>query len=331
MHYNCAVMGPILLLGPQRLRPILDRVMADLGIEGRIAAITAGWQEREAEDDELAEHLSGRTVNLALYRRAEQVFESDPELAAASHERQGLLKRAQELYRLRLDHSMAAVRQLMQRAEETELLEEEVSAAFEVVRRLDDGHLERVRKIHSGFEEMWMPLERPSVAEQRTELVEVLSECDAVAVAGGHVAVLLNRLRLFGFGELVGELPIVAWSAGAMALAERVVLFHDSPPQGFGNAEMLESGLGLYGQILPMPHARRRLRLQDPNRVTELARRFAPRVCVPMDDGDYLRIDGPAAWAEAPVRRLTAEGKIERLGAADEGRRTRGSRSRRAE
>lgn len=312
MHYNCAVMG-VVLLGPQRLRPILDRVVRDQGIEGKIATITAGWQEREAEDDELAEHLSGRTVNLRLHQRAEKVFEKDPELAAAYRRRQDSLKRAQELYRLRLDHAMAAVRTLMKRKADTEWLDDEQDAAFEAVRLLDDEHLERVRAIHARFAEEWAPSRRSTVRKHRREIARTLSECEAVAVAGGHVAVLLNRMRLFGVGELIEEVPVLAWSAGAMALGSRVVLFHDSPPQGFGNAEVLEVGLGLYRRIIAMPHARHRLRIDDAQRVTELARRFAPRVCVPMDDGDYFEVDGTALWAETPIRRLTVKGRIEKL------------------
>ncbi len=306
-------MGVIILLGPQRLRPILDRVVADQGIDGRIAAITAGWQEREAEDDELAEHLSGRTVNLCLYQRAEQVFAADPELAEAYRARQDLLKRARELYRLRLDHAMAAVRDLMRRDGEPEWLEAEQREAFEVVRQLDNGHVKRAREVHAEFSKKWTLHKRPAVRRHRRELAKLLAGCDAVAVAGGHVAVLLNRLRLFGMDQLFGDLPVLAWSAGAMALARRVVLFHDSPPQGFGNAEVLEAGLGLYRRILPMPHARRRLELGNHRRVQELARRFAPRICVPMDNGDYLKIDGSSLWAEAPMRRLTVQGRVERL------------------
>ena len=313
MHYNCPVMAVIIVLGPQRLRPILGRVVADQGIDGRIAAITAGWQEREAEDDELAEHLSGRTVNLRLYRRAEQVQSEDPEMAAAYRERQNSIKRAQVLYRLRLDHAMAAVRDLMGRNGDSEWLEADQDAAFDEVRRLDDEHLERVSEVHEDFFSEWTPFERPAVRKHRLELAEILAGCDAVAVAGGHVAVLLNRLRLFGMDELFDDLPILAWSAGAMALGRRVVLFHDSPPQGFGNAELLDSGLGLYRRMLVMPHARRRLKIDNPRRVTELARRFAPRVCVPLDDGDYFKIDGTTLWAEAPMRRLTVDGRVEKL------------------
>ena len=61
-----------------------------------------------------------------------------------------------------------------------------------------------------------------------------------------------------------------------MALGQRVVLFHDSPPQGFGNAEVWGPGLGLYTGVLVFPHAQRRLALEDAGRVAILARRFQP-------------------------------------------------------
>ena len=45
---------------------------ADLGIDGSIAVVTAGWQERETEDSELREHVARDVVNrhvwLAEYR-----------------------------------------------------------------------------------------------------------------------------------------------------------------------------------------------------------------------------------------------------------------------
>ncbi|MDH3254578.1 MAG: hypothetical protein OEM62_06265, partial [Acidobacteriota bacterium] len=65
-------MSWIVLLGPQRLRPKLADVVRQMNVSGQIAAVTAGWEEREQEDDELAEHLGGRTVNLELYRRGEE-------------------------------------------------------------------------------------------------------------------------------------------------------------------------------------------------------------------------------------------------------------------
>ena len=76
-------MPTVTLLGPQRFTPTLGEAVARAGIAGRLASVTAGWQEREAEDLELHEHVGERTMNLMLYARSEDVFERDPELAAA--------------------------------------------------------------------------------------------------------------------------------------------------------------------------------------------------------------------------------------------------------
>ena len=37
--------------------------------------------------------------------------------------------------------------------------------------------------------------------------------------------------------------------------------------------------------MVPLPHMRRRLRVDDPIRMSVLARRFAPARCVVLDDG----------------------------------------------
>ena len=59
------------------------------------------------------------------------------------------------------------------------------------------------------------------------------------------------------------ELPVVAWSAGAMALTSKVVLFHDYAPRGSHEAEVFDRGLGRVPGVIALPHARRRLRLED--------------------------------------------------------------------
>ena len=52
-------MNRVVLLGPQRHAITVTDELARLAAEGRVAAITAGWQEREGEDLELHEHLAG--------------------------------------------------------------------------------------------------------------------------------------------------------------------------------------------------------------------------------------------------------------------------------
>jgi hypothetical protein len=305
-------MSRVTLLGPQRLRPTLGAALESLGLDGPIATVTAGWQERESDDRELHEHLGGRSTNLRLYQRTEEVFRRDADLAAAHHERQAVLRRMQDVYATRLDYLMEAARVFLARPSDRDLVDAEAEDCIASVRALDARHLQRVAAVHAEFATRWTPLERPAVRDQRLRLAEALAACDAVAIAGGHVAVLLNRLRLFDVAGLLGGKPVVAWSAGAMALCERIVLFHDHPAFGDGNAEVLEHGLGLCRGVVPLPHARRRLHLDDTLRVGLMARRFAPAVCVAMDDGARLDVvDGRACGPADPgAAALGPDGRV---------------------
>jgi hypothetical protein len=119
-------------------------------------------------------------------------------------------------------------------------------------------------------------------------------------------------MRLFQLDALLTSLPrplpIFAWSAGAMAITQRVVLFHDSPPQGPGNAELLGEGLGLVPGTVVLPHAVKRLQLDDPLRVSLFARRFAPDRCVTLDQGERMIWDGRRWTAQA--RQLLPSGMV---------------------
>jgi len=309
-------MKRVILLGPQRLQPTLAATLESLHLEGRVATVTAGWQEREPDDRELHEHLSGRSVNLRLWERTETTFLQDPELASAHRRRQERLRGMQEAYDLRLRHAIEAVIELRRRRVDRlgtaagDALTEAAAAAIEAVRDLDARHLGRVRAVHAEFEAAWRPRERDSVRRQIEGIAALLGDAAAVAIAGGHVAVLLNRLRLFDLAALVGDRTVIAWSAGAMAACERVVLFNDHPPQGPGNAEVLESGLGLVRDVVPLPHARHRLDLEDRERVARFATRFAPAACIPLNEGARVDISESGWTAAAGTMRLQPDGMV---------------------
>ena len=306
-------MPTVVLLGPQRRRRTLGAVLGELGLAGPVATVTAGWQEREAEVGELAEHLGAagcEAVNLRLHERAERVFAEDPELAAAHRARQDHLRALQRAYRLHLRHALAAARELLAAAGADGVLEPQRRLAVEEVRRIDDHHLERVRRVHREFADEVRPGERPGLVREREAISAELERCVALALAGGHVAVLLNRLRLFGLPGIAAGRPLVAWAAGAMVLGERVVLFHDGPPQGAGDAEVLEAGLGVAAEALPLPHAGRRLRLGDPLRVALLARRFAPRIPLTLDPGERVGFHEGRLVAAEGARWLRTSGEV---------------------
>ena len=82
-------MRRIVLLGPQRLKPTLIDAVKKLDVRGDFAAVTAGWQEREDEIDELSAHLDRPVTNLRLHARGEDVFQRDPEELVEVCERAG--------------------------------------------------------------------------------------------------------------------------------------------------------------------------------------------------------------------------------------------------
>lgn len=73
-----------------------------------------------------------------------------------------------------------------------------------------------------------------------------------------------------------------------MALADQIVLFHDSPPQGPGDPEVLRAGMAQFQDILPLPDARNRLNLSDKTRVALFSRRFNRYNCVVFDEHTLL-------------------------------------------
>ena len=309
-------MRGITLLGPQRLTPSLGAAVRALGSEGPIATVTAGWREREGEDGELNEILDGRGRNLALYRRWSEILDVDPEYAAAERVLRDELEELQALYEVRLDHAMRGIDAVQRSTAPREVKDPAVDDAIEELRRLDEWHLRIVAEARERFDERWSPGARDAVRQHRDEVATQLRECGALAIAGGHVAVLLQCLRLLAVTR-PAALPqfIIAWSAGAMALTDRVVLFHDFTPQGSTGVEVYDFGLGVVSDVVPLPHARRRLRLRDTARTAVLARRFAPAHCVVLDDG--VRLDlGPTGALPPSARVLTNDGEVRPLGEA---------------
>jgi hypothetical protein len=281
----------IVLLGPQR-RPTLEGVARSLGLSGAVATVTAGWQEREPDDGELGALLGGRAVNLALYRRWLDVRDRDPEYSAGERRLAGVLAELQEVYLLRLDYAMQAVYAVQRRSSSPDALGE----AVEAVRELDAAHLSRVNGARGEFFARLVPHERPVIAEHRAEVSAVLAEAAALVVTGGHVGVLAEVLHLFNIAAALNGAPVIAWSAGAMALADRIVLFGDRSPRGPGHAEVYGSGLSLLRDVVLLPHARARLLLDDTPRMAVLARRFAPARCVPLEAGTRIDVSADGAW-----------------------------------
>lgn len=303
----------VVLLGSQRAGSRLGSVLLELGVRRRVALITAGWQEREADDAALVgelEVLGLTAVNLRLHERSEEVFRIDKDLAEASSARQERLRHLQEFYRIRLDYIGRCARAISVLQVDAETLEQESRVSVEQLQQLDRDHVERCRAIQSAFEERWRVGERPIVAQNMRFLRELVEPAEAVVIMGGHVASLLSRLRLFDVISLSEGRHVVACSAGAMALTDRIVLFHDFPPHETSVAEVLVEGLGLAPGIVVLPEPERRLDTADRGGIARFTQRMAPATCVALD-GTGRVVVRSSRIVEAAGMRLMPTGDVE--------------------
>jgi hypothetical protein len=301
----------ITILGPQR-RPTLDQVVGRLDGDAPIAMITAGWQEREPDDAELDSFLGGRGVRLGLHARWMDVLERDVEFAAAELVHRAVLDEMRLLYLTQLDHALRSLYTVSQRADERPRTRNAaVADALDVVRLVDQQHVARIEAAHGDFYAAWRPEDRPVIADHREQVRGLLEATGGLVVAGGHVGELVRVLHLFQVAPFLPD-TVVAWSAGAMALTERVVLFHDRAAHGPSHAEVYDEGIGLVPGVVFLPHARRRLLVDDHPRMSVLAARFAPATCVVLDDGMRLEL-GADGSLPTGARLIAPDGRIRAL------------------
>jgi len=305
--------GPqqIVLVGPQQPGSDVGAALREREVRGPIALVTAGWQEREAEDAALVAELGGAVTNLRLHARSEQVFAEDRALADALKARQTRLRMVNDFYRVRLDHAVEAARAISVRLADAALLAEERAESVKWLRQLDEDHVERCAEAQRAFDAQWTPTERPSVARHRGELAKILGDAAAVVVVGGHVVSLLNRLKLFDVLALARpDQTWVAAAAGAMVLTERIFLFHDFPPHGTGVAEVHDRGFGLVKDAVVLPDPARRIRRDDREGIARFVQRVAPAACLALDHGARVLVqDGRVVSARC--ERLLPDGSAQ--------------------
>ena len=306
-------MASCFALGPQRPTVNLGLPFKSMASEGAVALVSAGWQEAECDFEHVQEAISRPLVGLRLYGRAEEVFSGDAQVRHFYRERQNGLMELQRLYRIRLRQSMIAARRLLREEGDTLTLRHEQRHALSQLRALDRHHLQRINAIHAEFSAEFAELTTPVLEQHRAEIAAQLADCDTVLLTGGNVTVLLNRLRLFNIGPLLENKSIVAWSAGAMALSDRIILFHDNTAEGNRDAELIDAGLGIINKVVFLPDAKHRLKLADKIRTAIFCRRFAPASCMTLDSGSLLRFDQGRVSSAEGVRRLSRSGNLRKV------------------
>lgn len=300
------------LLGPQRFRQTAGVVASSLAPEGTVATVTAGWRDREGHDDELDEAMGGRSANLGLYFRLGQVIADDPVFAAAAAAFNRGVEEANTLYRVRLQHATDSLYATLRHPVREDLVESSLRAGLQSLRDIDSWYLWLLSELEG---ELWADGgvdTSDAVATQRGEVAGILSGASLLAIAGGHVAFLIRCLRLFQV-DPPRTLPVMGWSAGAMALTDVVVLYNDNGPEGVRPAEVWDRGLGRAPGVVAMPHARRRLQLDDRVRNQVLSHRFAPAHVLLLDDGMRVSVGADATLPDK-ARIVALDGKVSTVG-----------------
>lgn len=305
-----STVAPTALLGPQRFSTTAGQVAAALAPEGRIATITAGWREREAEDAELHEVLQERTYNLRLYTRLRDVIDKDEAFALAARAYNEAVDELVAVYSTRIQRTLDTVYAVERRHVRAEIADAALEDGVRSLQAIDDWYLRTLDELTAEMDDPRR--ESELVAYHRTTVRGILAESAGVAITGGHVGVLLRALRLF-VGQLPAHLPTIAWSAGAMVLTDRVVLYNDRGPLGFHGAEVWAGGLGRVPGVLALPHARRRIRVDDPMTVQVFVRRFAPAACLLLDDGARVVVGADGAIPDG-AKVFTDHGTIGTVG-----------------
>ena len=233
-------------------------------------------EERESDDGELDSVLEGRSRNLRLYGRMTDVLERDPEVAtAASPPRQETLSPTSPAH-----CPTTAPRPRPWRATRRKGRDDgptrPTRTASRRSRQLDDWYLDASTSLRRAGGATGRSSAANDREQHRAEVAEQLDGASVLAVAGrtrrhaaAHDAVLLGRPP--------AELPVVAWSAGAMAMTRlrRAVqrLRRRARPPRCG-----DRGVGRVERVIALPHARRRLRLEDRRAHEVFVRRFQGRL-----------------------------------------------------
>ena len=224
----------LVLLGPQPEYQSLRHALARLEIDSPVALITAGWEDDELEPRKLTpvmDALPPGSFNLDLFQRTEDLFKADPAMIQALRDRQDELRLLRDLYRDRMELALDAARLTIRRRNERLDFAEERLSAIEAVQLLDRQYFLRTCQICDAWEARMKTASRPHVVRHVEEVRQLLSRASAIVIGGGHAAIILNRLKIFEILDSSVSLPVIAWSGGAMALADQVVFLRDGKQQ----------------------------------------------------------------------------------------------------
>jgi hypothetical protein len=135
----------------------------------------------------------------------------------------------------------------------------------------------------------------PAWRAARGRLEERILQANAILLFGGRLDLLLDALRFFRLRDVLAEAlrrgaQIVAMSAGAMVLCERVIVYDDLAVTR-RDFQLYDRGLALVRDLQLFPHCMERIQTDDRDNLAYLARRFRHHVCVGLNQRSFLLLE----------------------------------------
>jgi peptidase E len=307
-----------LLLGSRHEDPEVARAR-------RVLLVTAAWGDGEHDEAHVKHSLNAiglhskfeagfdrAHVNLSLLHEIRGLARSAPRLLQAWHEERRVAEMARAFY---LEHNahlinlfrrtLAAgkredpsltVARLADQAHHGRLLRyalsRELQQALDTLEANDDHLVDLLDEVEQrvfdaaglAYDPAWR------AAQQRLE--QRILSANTIMLFGGHLDLLLDALRFFRLRDALAEAlrrgaQIVAMSAGAMVLCERVIIYDDFAKTR-RDFQLYDRGLALVRDIQLFPHCTERIQTDDPDNLAYLARRFRHHVCVGLNQRSFL-------------------------------------------
>ena len=211
------------------------------------------------------------------------------------------------IYSLRLQRALESVYVVARRPARHDIADAAFADAVRGVRDIDDWYLRTVDQLYGELEAAAPPESSEPIARHRHEVAELLRDAAVVAIAGGHVGILLRCLRLFAVVP-ARELPVVAWSAGRDGADRAGRALQRPRPAGRAG----RGGLGPRDRTGPRTWSRCPTRAAACGSTTRSTRRCSCSAsrrptCLLLDDGTQVEIGADGSVPE-DARVLTETG-----------------------
>jgi peptidase E len=174
-------------------------------------------------------------------------------------------------------------------------LSRELRQALATLEANDDHLVDLLREVEQrAFDAAGVAYD-PAWRAARGRLEERILSANSILLFGGRLDLLLDALRFFRLRDALAEAlrrgaQIVAMSAGAMALCERVIVYDDLAATR-RDFQLYDRGLALVRDLQLFPHCMERIQTDDPDNLAYLARRFRHHVCVGLNQRSFLLLE----------------------------------------